>query len=220
MRITWSRLQVAGLLLILVPVSLGVITICASAVCKQFVRVYVTKPVRNRVSKATANAWAEWRVAHPNWEPLSRRRRSKYVMTREEQVHKVEFACQAEIEISDSKRLFQTTITDPPPLVLPPIMFAETALPTLPTELAQVVTSLPPDTAQEMMPLPDSVTSFVPPIPLPGKTASVPAVTSEPASLVFDATGLAGMLVLLLCRWIKERSPTHHLDRSRLRSPS
>ena len=55
---TRIRIQVAVLAFILVPAAAGVLAVHASATCERFVRNYVTRPVRNRVSKQTAEAWA------------------------------------------------------------------------------------------------------------------------------------------------------------------
>src|SRR5665213_3571413 len=106
MRGTRIRLQFAALLFILLPATAGVIAVHASATCERFVRTYVTKPVRNRVSQTTADAWAAWRVAHPNWKPKPNVHRPKYVMTREEAVQKVNFACTVATIPSDLDLLF------------------------------------------------------------------------------------------------------------------
>jgi len=50
------RMQAAALTFILLPAAAGVVAVHASATCERFVRTYVTKPVRNRVSRETANA--------------------------------------------------------------------------------------------------------------------------------------------------------------------
>jgi hypothetical protein len=74
------RIQFAVLAFILFPATIGIVAVRASATCERFVRTYVTKPVRNRLSKSTAEAWAAWRVAHPNWRPNPNVHRPKYVM--------------------------------------------------------------------------------------------------------------------------------------------
>src|ERR1039458_7122109 len=90
---TRIRIQAAVVVFILLPAAAGVLAVHASATCERFVRTYVTKPVRNRVSKTTADAWAKWRLAHPNWKPNPNLHRPKYVMTQDEAVQKVAFAC-------------------------------------------------------------------------------------------------------------------------------
>src|SRR5664280_2638919 len=117
------RVQVAFLFFILLPASIGVVAVHASATCERFVRTYVTKPITNRVSQTTADAWAVWRVAHPNWKPKPGVHRPKYVMTREEAVQKVNFACSVPTIPSDSDLFFTPADFDVPPpiVVLPPM---------------------------------------------------------------------------------------------------
>src|SRR6476619_6097961 len=100
MKISRVRIQFVVLVFLLLPATAGVLAIHASAACERFVKTYVTKPVRNRLSKQTAEAWAAWRLAHPNWKPNPNSRRPKYVMTREETVNKVEFACAVDTDPS------------------------------------------------------------------------------------------------------------------------
>lgn len=186
MRITRIRLQFAAVLFILLPATAGVIAVHANATCERFVRTYVTKPVRNRVSKATADAWAAWRAEHPNWKPNPNLHRPKYVMTREEQVKKVDFACEIPLEPSNATLFFQTARVDPPPVIIPPNIPTQTTMPTAPTEVAEVVTPLPP------------LASFAPPPPItvPVNT-SAPAPTPEPGSMGMAALGFAGVFLLL-----------------------
>jgi hypothetical protein len=191
MRITRIRLQLAALLFILLPATAGVIAVHASATCERFVRTYVTKPVRNTVNKTTADAWAAWRVAHPNWRPNPNLHRPRYVMTRDEQVKKVEFACEVPTIPSDTALFFHTAEVEPPPILLLPNMSTETAFPAVPTEVAEV-TPLPPIAVFEP-----------PPTPVPVVNTGTPAPTPEPTSLVLMASGVAGLLVLLRRRSLK-----------------
>ena len=193
MRLTRIPLHYAVALFVLLPASAGVIAVRASATCEKFVRTYVTHPVRNRVSKTTANAWAAWRVAHPNWKPNPNRHRPKYVMTRDEQVKKIELACEVPIEPTQTQLIFETAKVDPPPpmmVMVPPAMSTQTAFPVIPTEVSEVVTPLLP-----------VIFSFAPPPPFPVTQTNTapPGPTPEPASIMMVGTGLAGLL------WIGRR---------------
>ena len=151
MRISRVRIQVAVLIFLLLPATAGVLAIHASAACERFVKTYVTKPVRNRVSKQTAEAWAAWRLAHPNWRPNPNSHRPKYVMTREETVNKVDFACAVDTDPTNLDLLLQPVDYDrPPQMVTMPAMTTELQLPnpTTPavTELAELtpIVTIPP----------------------------------------------------------------------------
>lgn len=163
MRISRVRIQVAVLIFLLLPATAGVLAIHASAACERFVRTYVTKPVRNRVSKHTAEAWAAWRLAHPNWKPNPKSHRPKYVMTREEMVNKVNFACAVDTDPTTLDLTLQPIDYDrPPQMVSMPAMTTELQLPnpTTPavTELAEltpIVTIPPPISLVDMGPVPE-----------------------------------------------------------------
>lgn len=187
MRSTRIRLQFAALLFILLPASAGIVAVHASATCERFVRTYVSKPVRNRVSKATANAWAAWRIAHPNWKPNPNLHRPKYVMTHEEQVKKVEFACEVPTIPSEMEALFKTPEIEPPPTVVLPSMETQTEFPTLPTEVSEVVEQPPLAT---YVPPPPVVVTQVP--------TSAPAPTPEPGTLILALSGA-------VCVWLLAR---------------
>ncbi len=182
MRSTRIRLQLAALIFILLPAATGVVAVHASATCERFVRTYVTKPVRNEVSKATEDAWAAWREAHPNWKPNSNLHRPKYTMTREEQVKKVEFACEVPTIPSEAAIFFKTAEVEPPPVILLPRMETETGFPELPTQVAEVVEQPP-------------MAAFVPPPPIsvPEVTTSIPGPTPEPMSLLLVLSGVASV---------------------------
>lgn len=178
MRSLKIRIQYAVLAFILMPAAVGVVAVHASPTCQRFVRTYVTKPVRNRVSKHTAEAWAAWREAHPNWKPNPNVHRPKYVMTREEAVNKVNFACAVDTDPSKLDLLFTEADFDlpPTPVSLPP-MKTELKLPDQPpVEIAELITPpIPLQTALE--------------VPTPGP---VP----EPASVLLVASGIVSMGML------------------------
>jgi hypothetical protein len=140
------RIQIAVLAFILLPASVAVLAVHASATCERFVRTYVTTPVRNQVSKETAQAWAAWRVAHPNWKPNPNIHRPTYVMTREEAVQKVNFACSIPTESVNLDTLFTPTSFAAPPVItdVPSMEIAQVLLPSeLPPQVVEVMPVLP-----------------------------------------------------------------------------
>jgi PEP-CTERM motif len=178
------RIQVAVLVFILLPAATGVVAVHASATCERFVRSYVTKPVRNRVSKTTADAWTAWRIAHPNWKPNPNNHRPKYLMTRDEAVQKVNFACSVPLESTNLDLLFTPADFDFPPPVVDLHAMNNTQI-TFPDQI-------PPEVA-EITP------SEVPPLPLIPPEAPVipgPGPVPEPGSLLLVASGI-GVLGLL-----------------------
>jgi hypothetical protein len=136
------RIQAAALAFILLPAAVGVVAIRASATCERFVRTYVTTPVRNRVSKTTAEAWAQWRIGHPNWKANPKLHRPKYVMTRKEAVEKVEFACSAPLIDMSTDGLFAEADVPPPIVNFPPM---ESTQITFPSEIPPEVAELTPE---------------------------------------------------------------------------
>jgi len=198
------RLQIAVLLFILLPATAGVIAVHASATCERFVRTYVTKPVRNRVSKATAEAWAQWRLAHPNWKPNPAVHRPKYVMTRKEAVQKVDFACSVPEVPTDTDMFFKTAdLEGPPPVVnLPPMDATQINFPDeIPPEVAEVTPESWPPLATFIPPAlggPPS-TPQLPENPPPPVGGGVP----EPMSLLLVASGIAGLWLLLGARRVR-----------------
>jgi hypothetical protein len=180
MRISRVRIQVAVLIFLLLPATAGVLAIHASAACERFVKTYVTKPVRNRLSKQTADAWAAWRLAHPNWKPNPKNHRPRYVMTREETVNKVNFACAVDTDPTTLDLILQPVEYDGPPHIL--------TLPAMTTEL-----QLPNPTTPAVTELAELTPIMVPPavnVPLAGP---VP----EPSSLLLALSGVAFIAMLL-----------------------
>lgn len=178
MRISRVRIQVAVLIFLLLPATAGVLAIHASAACERFVRTYVTKPVRNRVSKQTAEAWAAWRLAHPNWRPNPNSHRPKYVMTREESVNKINFACAVDTDPTSLDLMLQPVDYDRPP------QFVE--LPAMTTEL-----QLPNPTAPAVTELAELT-----PITIPPMNVEIPGPVPEPNSLLLVLSGAAFIVLL------------------------
>jgi hypothetical protein len=197
---TRIRIQIVALVFLLLPAAAGVLAVHASATCERFVRTYVTKPVRNRVSKQTADAWANWRIAHPNWKPNPNLHRPKYVMTREEAVEKVDFACSVPVNPTSVSQLLQTAESEPPPPIIDLSRMNPIQI-TLPDEIPPEVAEITPDDSWP------SLGPFVPPIlggsspggpVFPAIPPQTPLVgeTPEPSSLVLSGSGLACVLLL------------------------
>lgn len=198
---TRLRIQIAVLAFLLLPAVAGVLAVRASADCERFVRTYVTKPVRNRVSKQTAEAWAAWRVAHPDWKPNPNIHRPKYVMTREEAVAKVAFACSIPVIPTTHEGFLQIADLEPPPPIIDLSRMNPTQI-TLPDEVPPEVAEITPDSSWP------ALGPFVPPIlgttigGIPGGPIVPPVLqvpvgeTPEPSSLVLAGSGLVCMLLL------------------------
>jgi hypothetical protein len=184
---------------LLLPAVAGVLAVRASADCERFVRTYVTKPVRNRVSKQTAEAWAAWGKGHPNWKPNPAIHRPKYVMNRDEAVEKVAFACSIPVIPEVTQQLLQISDVEPPPPIIDLSKMNPTQI-TLPDEIPPEVAEITPDNSWP------SIGPFVPPILIgtypggPGfpivPLTPVGGVTPEPSSLVLAGSGLIFMLLL------------------------
>jgi PEP-CTERM motif len=197
------RLQTAVLAFILLPAAVGVLAVHASQTCERFVRTYVSKPVRNRVSKATAIAWEKWRLAHPNWKPNPKLHRPKYLMDHEEAVNKVQFACTIPTEPSTAELFFTPAdIAPPPPIIdLPPMDATQL---NFPEEVPPEVSEIPPETTNNPWP---PFVPFAPPIlggtpelplvpPPPPPVGAVP----EPPSLLLAGLGISSACLLALSR--------------------
>ncbi len=183
------RIQIAVLAFILLPATLGVVAVHASATCERFVRTYVTKPVRNRLSKETADAWAAWRIAHPNWKPNPNSRRPKYVMSHDEAVQKVAFACAVPTIPSDGDLFFTPADLAAPPMVDLPPMETQVTIPDV----------APPEIAELTPPVP--ILPVVPPsFPLVG------TIVPEPNSLALVGTGV-GLMFLAFGAALRKGEP-------------
>ena len=180
------RIQAAALAFILLPAAAGVVAVRASATCERFVRTYVTKPIHNRVSKPTYEAWAKWRIGHPNWKANPKVSRPRYRMSRQEAVQKVDFACAVPLIDTSVDGLFAEAEV-PPIVAFPPMESTQVTFPNeIPPEVSELV---PPVLGVPTFPI-------VPPdIPLP-----VGGPVSEPASLLLVGTGLAGMCLIVAAR--------------------
>jgi len=181
--------------LILLPAAIGVIAVHASPTCERFVRLYVSKPVRNRVSVATQAAWASWRVGHSNWKPNPKVQRPKNVMSREESLTKVKFACSIPTEQTALDIILTPAEVAPPVVELPPMEATQIAFPEAsPPEVAEV----PPEEAK---PSGTPVVPF-PPVQGGGNTAPpvivppvLPSLVPEPPSWMLSGLGT-------LCLWL------------------
>ena len=179
MRTSRIRLQLAVVIFLLLPATAGVLAIHASAACERFVKTYVTRPVRNTVSKQTLAAWAAWREAHPNWKPNRKHPRPKYVMTRDESIKKVDFACAVETEPTDL-----TAALDPVDAEGPP---AQVELPRMESQL-----ELPKADVPQVTELAE-LTPFVP-IAIP---ADIPVASPVPENATWLLVGSALTLLAL-----------------------
>jgi hypothetical protein len=199
------RIQIAALCFILLPAAAGVVAVNASATCQRFVRTYLTKPVRNRVSRTTAEAWAAWRIGHPNWKPNPKLHRPKYLMSREESVQKVDFACSVPLLPADMGIVL--TADDVPPLIVnfPPMEATQISVPNdTPPEVAELN---PQDEWPPLAPLVPPILASIPPggvVPVfpivpPTGIPPIPGPTPEPGSFLLVASG-AGFMALFLAR--------------------
>jgi hypothetical protein len=203
-------MYVTALTVLLLPASVGVLTVHASPTCEKFVRTYVTVPVRNKVSKATALAWAKWREGHPNWKPNPAIKRPRYKMTQQEAVDKVAFACEVPNEPKPAEGLFPMALVEPPTpeLTLPPAIVPTVSVP----DGIPPMDTAPP--AQEaMIPPVYTIPPFIPPYyggsQLPPVTPSGPTNVTpvvppptpvpEPGSLLLAAFG-AGLSLAAAAR--------------------
>jgi hypothetical protein len=182
MRTSRIRIQVAVIIFLLIPASAGVLAIHASAACERFVKTYVTRPVVNRVSKQTADAWAAWRLAHPNWKPNPKNHRPKYVMTREESTKKVEFACAVETDPTN----LSLELEPQQPEIAMPVMTTELKLPNPTPPIVTELAELTPITPLIAVPL-----------------VSIPGPVPEPGTLLLALSGTAFLGLLMGMRSLR-----------------
>jgi hypothetical protein len=211
-----TRIQTAVLAFILLPAAVGVLAVHASQTCERFVRTYVSKPVRNRVSKATNEAWAKWRIAHPNWKPNPNLHRPKYVMTHDEAVNKVEFACTIPTDPSHLDLLFTQADIEPPPVVvnLSPMEGTQIDFPDIvPPEVSEIPPGdIWPPFAPFVPPvfgsLPSSSVPLLPvnPPPPPPVVGAVP----EPPSFLLTALGIGTLGFVLRIKGHRTSSCTEN----------
>ena len=200
-----TRMYFIAALVSLIPTALGVVTVHASPTCQRFVKTYVSVPVRNRVSKATAIAWEKWRVAHPNWKPDPKIKRPRYKMTQREAIEKVAFACEVPTEPANQDLLITSKDLIPP---LPPVDYTplDTFDATIPDTIPPLVAGNPP-MVDSTFPPTNVVGPFIPPIfgsgPVPpvaptnptAVTTSSPPPDSPPPPIVPEPS--SGILLLL-----------------------
>lgn len=71
-----------------------VVVLSASPTCTTLVKTKVLVPVRNKVSKKTADAWAKWRVGHPTWKQNASLVRPRTIMVPQESSKRMNVACE------------------------------------------------------------------------------------------------------------------------------
>jgi len=193
------------LALILLPATAGIVAIDASATCQRFVHTYVTTPVRKHVSKATAIAWAKWRIAHPSWKPKPNAQRIVAALSREEALDKLDFTCDVVEDPSSINSLIASVEPPQTPILaeFPVEAASQIAFPEpSQTEVAQFTpqgtlshsTSVPGTSVNPYEPaiptgvLPPTVnTPLVPIVPPEPPTTDV---TPEPSSLLLVTSGI------------------------------
>ncbi|MGD0888646.1 MAG: PEP-CTERM sorting domain-containing protein [Acidobacteriaceae bacterium] len=187
---------------------MGAFAVNASPNCQRYVSDYVTTPVRKRVSKATALAWARWRTGHPNWKPNPKVQRPRYVMTTQEAMDKVNFACAVPPNPVITELLHTEADRDGTPSIDPSATGAtQLYIPDLtPPEVTEVPSgqgssdstavswpsdspSIPPQALPPVSPPAGGIT--LPPI-VPPDTTLATAEVPEPPSLLLVASGIAG----------------------------
>lgn len=184
-----TRMYVTALSALLVPASVGVVAVHASPTCEKFVKTYVSTPVRNRVSKTTADAWAKWRVGHPNWKPNPKLKRPRYKMSQHEIVKKVALACQVPTDPKYMDALFTPEDLYPPtPKVAmndTPVETTDETVPdTIPPLVAEVVpptnSPFPPENLVPPFFPPMYGGAVIPPVIPPSLHVSAPVVPPAP----------------------------------------
>jgi hypothetical protein len=151
------------------------------------------------VSKTTAEAWAKWRIAHPNWKPAPNLHRPQYVMTRQESIDKVAFACSVPLIDTWYGGLFAETDVPPPLGNFPPMTATQITLPNeTPPEVAESWPPLEPFETPTLGGIPASggMPQFLIAPPPGGPTLY--SATAEPGSLTLAGTGMMALACLML----------------------
>jgi hypothetical protein len=209
------RISIPSIVLgaVLLTLGIGAVAVHASPACQRLVQTYVTVPVRNRVSKATAMAWAKWRAGHPNWKPNPKIQRPRYVMTTQEAMDKVDFTCDTPaIPFNDGSVLTPRTLADFLPIV---DLAMSGPTPAFPDGIAAEAVAAPagdggpypvaglwPFPSFSIPPVPGSVppSAGAPPSPssppiISSESVPIADATPEPPSLLLVASGIgAGWL--------------------------
>jgi hypothetical protein len=200
----WIRSVV--LFSVLFPVAIGAVALNSSPTCQRYVSDYVTTPVRKRVSKATAQAWAEWRVAHPNWKPDPHSKRNKVAMARKIAAGNADIACETPpnpviTELLASIDRGGTPSIDPSamgakqlyiPDLTPPEVTEVSSGQSSSDSTASSWPSDPPSIPQVLAPVSSPVGGItLPPIVLPD-TPLATGEAPEPSSFLLVASGIAG----------------------------
>lgn len=183
-----TRIYLTALTALMLPAGAGVMTVQASPTCEKFVKTYVSTPVRNRVSKATAVAWAKWREGHPNWKPNPKVTRPRYKMSQREILKKVDFACQVPTDPEALDMAFTPVEVNPPTPKLKEASDVDTTDVTVPDTIPPLVAELPPSERNFLPPQTAAVPFFpatfggapVPPVGAPPVQVSTPGVPSTP----------------------------------------
>jgi hypothetical protein len=190
-----------------IVIAAGFIAVQAAPDCARFVHSYVTVPVRNRVSKVTAEAWEKWRVGHPDWKPSPNVQRPKYKLTRKETMEKIEFACSLPTEPMRLDLLFSPAdFNAPPPIIMFPPPPMEATQIAFPAPMPPAVSETPNEIAQTEWPpmipyVPSIVEGGSPVFPvLPAIAPPGVAPVPEPPSLVLVALGLASISFVTAAR--------------------
>jgi hypothetical protein len=201
-------------LIFLVAGTLGVGIIAPVAIselpqCQKTVQTIVTKLKKNTVTQKTLQAWAAWRIGHPNWKPKPGVTRPKYIKVTEPANITYDVACETLFPPTPPS---QITFTFPPE-DMPPAF----DLPPMPPP--DITSLLPPDTPPVIDLPPDEEDDdwggggFIPPVfggggyphkhhhhhhPYPPIPPPPMAPTPEPGTLLLTLSGVLGIVAFRL----------------------